>query len=104
MQDGHPPVSLLSRCKPLLVLPYQPDIRPRATPNRRLALMFRPVKHAHFAADRLGRNEVRLLGHVSRPVDFAIVADSLLDADLGGCFLIRAEFYSVRLARLGQSG
>jgi hypothetical protein len=49
-----------------------------------------PVKHVHLAANRLGSDQVGLLGHVSCPVDLAFVSDGLFDADFSGCLLIRA--------------
>ena len=47
--------------------------------------MFCPVKHEHFARNGLRRNQVGVLRHVSRAVDFARMIDSLnyLEAGLG---------------------
>jgi hypothetical protein len=43
--------------------------------------VFRPVKDVDFSPDRLGRDQIWFLGHIPRPVDFAIVVDGLLDCD-----------------------
>ena len=47
--------------------------------------MFCPVKHEHFTRNGLRRNQVGVLRHVSRAVDFARMIDSLnyLKAGLG---------------------
>lgn len=43
--------------------------------------MFRPVKNQHFSRNSLGRNHIRILGHVSRPIDFPLMVDLLCDFD-----------------------
>lgn len=48
--------------------------------------MFRAIEDQHIPTDRLGSNQVRILGHVARPVDLAVMVDLLddLDARCGG--------------------
>lgn len=45
----------------------------------RFARMFCAIKDEDFAHDRLGRDEIWILGHVTRSVDFARVVDGLND-------------------------
>jgi hypothetical protein len=49
------------------------------------------IKDQHIPHPRLGRDEVGVLGHVSRAVDLVLVVDGLLDADSGGGLRVRSE-------------
>ena len=50
----------------------------------RVTWMARPIKDKHVAADGLGGQHVRVLGHVPRAVDLAGVVDALHDAHARG--------------------
>lgn len=41
--------------------------------------MFCAIEHVHFPGHRLCRDQVRVLGHITRPVDLALVVDFLND-------------------------
>lgn len=73
---------------PFLTLPCQSNIWPTATSYRRFTFVFRPVKNIDLASHSLGRDQIRLLRHISRSVDFAIVIDGLLDCDSRSRFLM----------------
>ena len=45
--------------------------------------MFRAVKHKHFPRYRLRSNEVRILWHVTCPIDFPLMVDALYDLNPG---------------------
>ena len=44
--------------------------------------VFGVVKNKDLAHDTSGGNQTGVLGHVTRPVDFAVVGDALQDLDL----------------------
>lgn len=70
--------------------------------------MFRAVEHEHVARDGLGRDEVRVLRHVARAVDLALVVDPLhhpdarlrrgerVPAELAALLVVRAAVEDVR--------
>lgn len=45
--------------------------------------MFCSVKYEHLAGNGFGRNEIRVLGHIARSVDFPGMVDPLNDLDAG---------------------
>lgn len=66
-------------------LAHEPDVRLAQATLLGLTRVLRAVPHEHLARDSLGRDEVRVLGHVARAVDLAGVVDLLdhLDARAG---------------------
>jgi hypothetical protein len=70
-----------SQTIPLSVLPNEPDIRPTQSTLVGLVRVLRPVKDQHLPAHGFGRDQIRVLRHVSRAVDLAGVVDSLNDGD-----------------------
>lgn len=66
---------------PFLSLPDQGNVRPALTATFRLARVLGAVKHVDLSGDRFRRNEVGVLGHITRPVDLALVIDFLNDVD-----------------------
>ena len=83
-QDMPLPIRTPRQPIPLPLLPHQPDIGLAHAPPLGLARVLRPIKHKHLPAHRLGRDEVGVLGHVPRAVDFAFVVDALDDLDARG--------------------
>lgn len=45
--------------------------------------MLCPIKDVDFSTDCFCSDQIGLLGHVSRSVDFAVVVDRLFDVDSG---------------------
>jgi hypothetical protein len=60
-----------------------PDVRREGFVVARVGRVLRGVKHVDVDARRLGRHKERVLRHVARAVDFALVQDALVDLDLG---------------------
>jgi hypothetical protein len=92
---------------PFALLPFEPDVRPALLPFRRLGLVLCTIKDQHIPHPRLGRDEVGVLGHVSRAVDLVLVVDGLLDADSGGGLRVRSELcgnVSQRIEWLREQG
>jgi hypothetical protein len=69
----------------------QRNIRPTLGP-RRFTRVLRPVKHVHLSHHRLGRDQVRVLWHVTGAVHFAGVVDRLDDLDAGFGGGVSADF------------
>lgn len=43
--------------------------------------MFRPIKNKHFPSDSLCSNQIRILGHISCPINFSRMVDLLNNLD-----------------------
>ena len=63
------------------MLPDQSDIGPALPTTLRLARMLCAIKDVNLAGNSLRRDEVRILGHITRPVDLALVVDFLDNVD-----------------------
>ena len=72
-----------ARHVPFLLLPNQPDVRFRLTVAFRFARMFRPVKDQNLSRRALGGDQIGVLRHIPRLVDFARVNYLLDDLNLG---------------------
>jgi len=68
---------------PFFLLPNQPDVRLRLTVAFRLARMFRPVKDQNLPRCAFGGNQIGVLRHIPRLVDFSGVNNLLDDLNLG---------------------
>lgn len=76
-------VTFRSIGSPFPLLPSQPDIRLALTTPLRFTRMFCPIKHEDFACHRFCRNQVGILWHVTRSVDFSCMIDLLNDSNSG---------------------
>ena len=69
---------------PLSTLPNKPNIRLTHSPPLRLTRMLRPIKNQHFPRNSLRRNQVRILGHIPRPINLPCMVDLLYNLDARG--------------------
>lgn len=77
-------VSCIEVYIPLLLLPNQPDVWLRLTVAFRFARVFGPVKNQNLSRCAFGGNQIGVLRHVPRLVDFPGM-DYLLDDLNFGC-------------------
>lgn len=66
---------------PFLVLTDQRNVWLTLSPTLRLTGVLRTIKDVYFARHSLCCNEVWILGHITRSVDFTLVVDFLYDLD-----------------------
>lgn len=69
---------------PFLLLSNQPDVRFRLSISFWFARVFRPIEDQYLPRRTFGGNQIGVLGHVSRLVDFSGVNYLLDDLNLGG--------------------
>ena len=68
---------------PFTRLSRQPDIWFTQSTLLWFARMLRPIEHQDLPTDRLGRDEIWVLGHIPGTVDLARMVDPLDDVDSG---------------------
>lgn len=81
---------------PFPLLTNQPNIRLTLTTPLRLTRVFRSIENKDLARHRFSGNQIRILWHVSRPVDFTRMIYPLDDLDSGcrrNC--VSTEFFSL---------
>lgn len=69
---------------PFLLLSNQPDVRFWLSISFWFARVFRPIEDQYLPRRTFGGNQIGVLGHVSRLVDFSGVNYLLDDLNLGG--------------------
>mmetsp|Transcript_253 Transcript_253/g.671 ORF Transcript_253/g.671 Transcript_253/m.671 type:complete len:270 (-) Transcript_253:174-983(-) len=86
----------------LLLVALQDQVRLKPAVRSRLRGVLGPVEDVHLRRRRLRRDEVRVLRHVARAVDLALVVDLLRDLDLrrNTCEATRLAALIVVLARV----
>ena len=75
------------------MLTHQRDIRLTLSTSLWLTRMLRTIEHVHLSRHSLCRNQVRILGHITRSVDLALVVDFLDDLNAWlGWYGVTTEF------------
>lgn len=89
------PSIIMLKHSPFLVLSHQSDVRLALSTSLRLTRMLRAIKHIYFSGNSLRRDQVGVLGHITRSVDFALMVDFLDDLDAWlGWYGVATEFSS----------